>query len=95
MMYLPQKSGQPYDHANCVGCPKGGKGYWNKIRIDFPDVFERMANLEESLGRTVLKHQGKPLFLRDLDPSAGRNKPIPPIACDIMCQDLVREFEEN
>lgn len=29
-----------YPNNNCIGCVKGGMGYWNKIREDFPDVFE-------------------------------------------------------
>lgn len=28
-----------YQNNNCVGCVKGGMGYWNKIRKDFPEVF--------------------------------------------------------
>lgn len=35
-----------YKNNNCVGCVKGGKGYWNKIRDDFPLVFERMSAKE-------------------------------------------------
>jgi len=25
-----------YHNNNCIGCVKGGMGYWNKIRVDFP-----------------------------------------------------------
>lgn len=28
-----------YPNNNCRGCVKGGMGYWNKIRRDFPEVF--------------------------------------------------------
>ena len=36
---------------NCVkGCVKGGKGYWNKVRRDFPEQFEEIAAVQESLG---------------------------------------------
>ena len=35
-----------YCNNNCIGCIKGGAGYWNKIRKDFPDVFVSRANLE-------------------------------------------------
>ena len=27
-----------YPNNNCIGCLKGGIGYWNKIKIDFPDA---------------------------------------------------------
>ena len=32
-----------YGNNNCIGCVKGGKGYWNKIRKDFPEYFDRMG----------------------------------------------------
>lgn len=35
-----------YSNNNCIGCVKGGMGYWNKIRVDFPEVFDSMAKLE-------------------------------------------------
>lgn len=35
-----------YSNNNCVGCVKGGMGYWNKIRVDFTDTFNKMAELE-------------------------------------------------
>lgn len=30
-----------YANNNCIGCVKGGIGYWNKIRIDFPEESDR------------------------------------------------------
>ena len=35
-----------YNNNNCIGCVKGGQAYWNKIRIDFPETFNKMAKLE-------------------------------------------------
>lgn len=32
-----------YQNNNCVGCVKGGMGYWNKIRKDFPLQFKKMS----------------------------------------------------
>jgi 3'-phosphoadenosine 5'-phosphosulfate sulfotransferase (PAPS reductase)/FAD synthetase len=46
-----------YRNNNCIGCPKGGIGYWNKIRVDFPGVFDRMARLERELDHTVLREE--------------------------------------
>jgi hypothetical protein len=74
-----------YDNNNCIGCVKGGMGYWNKIRRDFPETFERMAVLEEGLGRTVLRDGGIPLPLRALDPSRGRYRDEPDIECGLLC----------
>ena len=42
-----------YRNNNCIGCVKGGMGYWNKIRVDFPNVFARMAKLEKKLGAAI------------------------------------------
>ena len=57
-----------YNNNNCIGCVKGGAGYWNKIRSDFPDAFARMSELERDVGRSCIK--GK--FLDELSPTAGR-----------------------
>ena len=38
-----------YKNNNCIGCVKGGSGYWNKIRKDFPEIFEKMAKTERKL----------------------------------------------
>ena len=70
---LPAIYGMGYDNANCLGCCKGGMGYWNKIRRDFPDVFARRARVQRVLG--VGFGSGDPdrmFFLDTLDPDAGR-----------------------
>lgn len=59
-----------YTNSNCLGCIKGGKAYWNKIRIDFPEIFAEMAAVERAQNHTCLKD----VFLDELDPSAGRGK---------------------
>lgn len=44
-----------YQNNNCVGCLKAtGAGYWNKIRVDFPDVFETRSRQEELLGTALI-----------------------------------------
>ena len=93
---LPEMYKLGYDHNNCIGCPKGQQGYWNKIRVDFPDVFERMALLERSLDVAVCKtyagdNKRKRLFLDELDPSAGRDMPTPSIECSLFCQMIAEE----
>ena len=71
-----------YPNNNCIGCVKGGKGYWNKIRIDFPAVFERMAKLEREIGATCIKET----YLDELDPKAGREQKVILDDCGISCQ---------
>lgn len=82
---LPTMYKLGYNNNNCVGCVKGGAGYWNKIRNDFPDVFNRMAKLERSLGRTILKVKGKRTYLDELDPMAGHKQKEPDMQCGLWC----------
>jgi len=44
-----------YQNNNCLGCVKGQAGYWNKIKIDFPDVFDRRARQERTLNAAINK----------------------------------------
>jgi hypothetical protein len=60
-----------FNNNNCIGCVKGGAAYWNKIRVCFPEVFERMAALEREIGRSCLRRGP----LDELDPTAGRDSP--------------------
>ena len=71
-----------YPNNNCIGCVKGGKGYWNKIRIDFPEVFDRMAKMEREVGRSCIKG----VFLDELPKNAGREQKIILNDCGIACQ---------
>jgi hypothetical protein len=86
-----------YNNNNCIGCVKGGAGYWNKIRIDFPDVFDRMAKVERSLDVAINKRYEDDtrikVFLDELDPTIGRNKPQPTISCDLFCNEIEKEIK--
>ena len=64
----------------------GCMGYWNRIRKDFPEVFESRAQLERLVGYSILKESdGTPLYLDELDPNRGdMNTEIFP-DCGIMC----------
>lgn len=73
-----------YPNNNCVGCVKGGKGYWNKIRIDFPDVFNKMVENENIIGASCIKDK----FLKDLNPGEGREQKIIVEDCGIFCEIL-------
>lgn len=70
-----------YNNNNCVGCVKGGMGYWNKIRVDFPEVFERRAKLEREVGHSFCKE----CFLDELDPERGRMNDEILQDCNIFC----------
>jgi len=87
---LPEMYRLGFNNANCIGCPKGGAGYWNHVRKVFPDHFEAMAALQDELGPTsgFLKGtDGNRLLLRHLPETAGKHVE-PSIECGLFCTDL-------
>jgi hypothetical protein len=74
-----------YGNNNCIGCVKGGMGYWNKIRIDFPEVFASRAKLERRIGGTCIKG----VYLDELDPDRGRGQKPVLEDCGLMC-DIIK-----
>lgn len=87
---LPTMYKLGYKNNNCIGCVKGQAGYWNKIRKDFPETFNRMARLERKLNVAINKKyvKGKRvrIFLDELDPVAGRYDIEPDIECGVVCE---------
>lgn len=85
-----------YHNNNCIGCVKGGMGYWNKIRRDFPDAFSLMALQERKFGHAICKKEKKesgkrigiPVFLDQLPINAGHYASEPPIKCGIICEGI-------
>ena len=71
-----------YNNNNCVGCVKGGAGYWNKIRLDFPEVFRNRAAMERDIGHSILKD----CFLDELPVSKGKMSEEVMEECSILCQ---------
>jgi len=71
-----------YPNNNCIGCVKGGMGYWNKIRQDFPEVFEQRCKLEEITGGKIFKQ----FNLRELDETRGNLQDIIVPDCGIFCE---------
>jgi hypothetical protein len=89
-----------YRNNNCIGCVKGGMWYWNKIRKDFPTVFESRAKLERLMGSTILKQERNDpslpasaensvhLYLDALDPNRGREEDEVFAECGAACQAI-------
>jgi hypothetical protein len=79
-----------YRNNNCIGCVKGGMGYWNKIRIDFPEVFAERSRQEREIGHACLKEKigdkTVPIFLDELDPGRGNIENEIMDDCSIYCQ---------
>ena len=97
---LPTMYKLGYNNNNCIGCVKGGMGYWNAIRVDFPEAFSKMAKLERELGYSINKEvvgeeigeNGKkkkiyaPVWLDELDPKRGNFKRDQPPSCGFTCE---------
>lgn len=80
-----------YHNNNCIGCVKGGMGYWNKIRVDFPEVFARRAKLERELGSRCLKE----CYLDELPTDRGRIDDEISTDCGVMCYLALEEQKED
>ena len=76
-----------YPNNNCIGCVKGGMGYWNKIRRDFPEIFERMAKLEREIGHSCING----VFLDELDPERGNMDMEVMPECSLACIGVLEE----
>jgi 3'-phosphoadenosine 5'-phosphosulfate sulfotransferase (PAPS reductase)/FAD synthetase len=82
---LPMMYRLGYPNNNCIGCVKGGMGYWNKIRLDFPDIFEKMAITEREISNTCLKDDSGLIYLDELDSNRGRKLEIILPDCSLFC----------
>lgn len=97
---LPEMYLLGYNNNNCIGCVKGGKGYWNKIRKDFPETFEKMANLERKLNHSCING----VFLDELQKNEGDDSEFVMPDCGIFCsvefahiidKEIEFEFKKN
>lgn len=87
-----------FQNNNCIGCPKGGIGYWNHIRRHFPDTFDRMAKLERDIGHAVCSEEvtegsraKTPVWLDELDPDRGDILTEARHDCSLMCAAVEAE----
>jgi hypothetical protein len=89
-LLLPRMYMLGYHNANCPLCPKGGMGYWNKIRVDFPENYEAVAAIQDVLGPGSYffrnRITGERISLRELDPKAGRFDKEKSFECGAVCE---------
>ena len=86
-----------FNNNNCIGCCKGGEGYWNHVRKVFPIVFQEAAEIQRTIGPGAYffrdRKTGERFGLDQLDPSAGRHdEPMP--SCSFFCELASAEIEE-
>jgi len=82
---LPAMYKLGYKNNNCIGCVKGGVGYWNKIRRDFPAYWNRMNSVSHKLQNPFVKYRGDRRYLDELPPDAGKYDSEPSIECGPVC----------
>lgn len=95
---LPMMYRLGYDNANCIGCVKGGEGYWRAIREDFPVQFEANCLVQDEIGEGAwfLRYRSGPKIgqrfpLRDLpEGPARRNEGMP--SCSFFCEMAEQEY---
>jgi hypothetical protein len=80
----PEMYDMGYPNNNCIGCVKGGMGYWDAIRRDFPSVFHEMCEVEKTIGGQVFKQ----FPLSELPFGAGRTHKIIVPDCGLFCQNM-------
>lgn len=87
---LPLMYRKGFKNANCKCCIKGGEGYMNKSRIEFPAEFNVLADVQESIGPGAYLFRDRKTnirySLRDLPADKGRYQDEPEISCSFFCE---------
>lgn len=79
---LPEMYRLGFHNNNCIGCVKGGKGYWNMIRKHFPAEYDKMAIAERGAGHSCIKNT----FLDELGENEGKHEPPILPDCGTFCE---------
>jgi hypothetical protein len=91
---LPEMYKLGYQHNNCIMCVKAsGAGYFNKMKIDFPVQFDRMAKVSRALGVRMTRKGTTRIFLDELEPGTGRYLEEPEIQCGIFCELAEKDYQ--
>lgn len=92
---LPEMYKLGYQHNNCIGCVKAtGAGYWNKIKLDFPEKFWMMAGMSRALGVKMTRVGTERIYLDELPVGIGRYQDEPEIQCGIFCEAAQQELAQ-
>ena len=96
---LPNMYLMGYNNANCIGCPKGGQNYWQRIRRDFPDEFVQIKTIQENIGPGAAflqfrsgSRKGERIMLADLPDGDGNLAEEAEFSCSFFCEDAKLEF---
>lgn len=90
---IPRMYRLGYPNANCIGCPKGGQNYWQRIRADFPERFVKIKTIQESIGPGAYflrfrsgPRNGERMSLAELPPGNGDLSTEPEFSCSFFCE---------
>ena len=76
-----------YKNNNCLGCVKASSAlYWNMVRRDFPDVFQRRAEQSRRFGARLTRVNGVRVFLDELPIDYLGADPLDDISCGPDCR---------
>jgi len=78
-----------YPNANCIGCVKAtSPTYWNLVRKQHPEVFERRAVQSREIGARLVRHNDERLFLDEL-PTWAEGAPLKTLEfeCGLFCEE--------
>lgn len=90
---LPYMYRAGYDNANCIGCPKGGQNYWQRIRRDFPARFAKILAIQAEIGSGAYflrfrkgPRKGERMGLHELPEGDGNLAEEPNFSCSFFCE---------
>lgn len=98
---LPMMYRMGYSNANCIGCVKGGEGYFRAIREDFPAEFAELSAVQAEIGpgANFLRHRSGPLKnqrfpLTELPVGKARREEALP-ECSFYCEAAEAELKDQ
>lgn len=87
---LPAMYRLGYNNNNCLGCVKAtSANYWNRVRRDFPDVFDRRVRQSRELDVRLVRVEGERVFLDELPEDYLPVEPVEDISCGPDCSTEV------
>lgn len=88
-----------FENANCIGCPKGGQNYWQKIRKDFPARFDKIKAIQDQIGPGAYflqfrsgPRKGERMSLAELPAGNGNLADEPSFSCSFFCEMAKQEM---
>lgn len=68
-IHLPEMYALGFANNNCLGCVKATSPvYWQRVRRNFPEVFERRAKRSREIGARLVRINNERKFLDELPP---------------------------